>query len=546
MKQVVYFLIYTIIGWGCESPRSISSPTYSGSLLSAGYSSFEIVATPEGSRLNEGWEVNSYDTTGGVNTDLKSFQVWEQTTLPHRILKPNSAIWYRKSVSHDDGVLQVSADDGAQVWLGDSRCASIGGEYFEVTESEDSLYLVIRVLNNAMEGGLRGVKFIPDIEWENHLRSKDSLTDLQLQRRKRALFIADSITELEAYPIFITDPVWQKSPSGQLMVRWVSERQGSASIHWGYDSSALEQKVLVESGNKVFQTAFPDPESNFYYQIRQEKTISNLYHHKLAMDDSTTTFTVWGDSQGGWLVFQQLVKLMNGHQPSFSVGAGDLVAYGHDKLSYKILLQSLSLANFHHYLVPGNHDYDGYYEQLQPENYFNYLGLPGQKQYFSWTEGNCAFIALDPNLTFPIGVEGDQLSWFLDQLDQPFWVEASWRFVIVHQPPFGQGWPGYHGEESILELLEPLFESAKIDAVIAGHNHNYERLIRQYGDQTVAFLVVGGGGGGMEPSGLSEWPQMDTVITQHHYGLVETSDKQLVFKTFNLENTLIDQFTLNH
>ena len=80
--------------------------------------------------------------------------------------------------------------------------------------------------------------------------------------------------------------------------------------------------------------------------------------------------------------------------------------------------------------------------------------------------------------------------------------------------------------------------------MICGHSHNYERLIKNYNGKEVAFVVTGGAGGGLEPIENSEWPVMDLVVNAHHFGLFDLKEKELVFEAYNLENELIDSFTL--
>lgn len=527
MKPVIFFILFAVIGLGCESPRSnramlVSNPTLGGQ--------FDIpkIDLSEGDSFGEGWKMIDADTTGGLEVDIIDFREFQLVNLPHRILKPNEPIWYQKKIKIEKkGVLNISADDGAQVWANEERCQHLEGNFFRIDPKQDSTTLTIRVMNNAMQGGLRKVTFIPEEDWEEYVQENDSLHQHHFSTS-----------------IFVTDPIWQKSGDGNFM-RWISENAENAEIQWGYDSTQIDQVIKVSSESNIFQAEFPSVEKRIYYQIEQGNTISRSFTKPYQPSNDTTTFAAWGDSQGGWKIFQQLIEQMNEHQPSFSVGAGDLVSHGHDEYGYQLLIQSLSAANFHHYLIPGNHDYDGFYEDLNPDHYFAYLGLPDQKQYFSWQEGHCAFIALDPNMTFPISIESDQLDWFKEQLELPFWREASWRFLVLHQPPLSQGWPGYHGEEKIYELLLPHFENGEIDVVIAGHSHDYERVIKDFDGNKVAFIVTGGGGGGIEPSGLSDWPVMDTVIKQHHFGIFKATENELLFKAYNLEKELMDRVKLD-
>jgi hypothetical protein len=82
-----------------------------------------------------------------------------QVALPHRALRPNSAMWYERTLELPaHAPIAVEADDGAQVfvdgvqWEQDRRVfhpPSLVGA--------GSHAVVVRVLNNAMQGGLRRV-----------------------------------------------------------------------------------------------------------------------------------------------------------------------------------------------------------------------------------------------------------------------------------------------------------------------------------------------------------------------------------------------------
>ncbi|PIB35954.1 hypothetical protein BFP72_11390 [Reichenbachiella sp. 5M10] len=547
-RLVVTFAI--LFAWGCSSPQVSFLPTYREAAFSSLAANQELDSLMNlrltSVDIGDTWQLVTTDTTGGMQPDLPTFDPSQYTPLPHRILLPNTAIWYRREVSLDSGVLHVRADDGAQLWVDGQRVFRLEGEYFPFHPSNPSPQITIRVLNNAMHGGLRSVQWISQADWAGHVESRQKNQQYWLARRKKELARVP-IDEGMTLPILLTDPIVQQV-GDTLYLRWVSERGGEARFHWGEDTTRRFQTQMVRSESGVFLARVPCQISRFYYQIEQDNAISQRYAFQQKPVSDTLQFAVWGDSQGGWRTFRKLLGLMDEHLPSFGVGAGDLVSHGSDRLGYLQFLQALSGSSFVHYPVPGNHDYDGYYDDLHPQNYLDLAALPGEKQYFSWQVGNCAFIALDPDERFPVGIPdgSDQYDWFIEQIESSEWQAAEWRFVLLHHPPLSQGWPGYHGEESMLQLLEPHFESAKIDFVIAGHSHDYERLIRTYGRQQTGILVVGGGGGGIEPSGLSDWPVMDTVIKAHHYGIMTVEESSLTFKAYDIENTVIDSIKFIH
>ncbi|WP_420387461.1 metallophosphoesterase family protein [Roseivirga sp.] len=518
----------------------------------------------DATQLSNLWQVDLSDTQSGVDVAMPDFPGEEQVTLPHRINLPDHSIWYKAVVSLDKGVLQVNADDGAQVWVNGQRIRPALANFYPVDQSGQH-ELTIRVINNAMAGGLRSVSFIPQSAWQDHINhrelraavrlllEKSFLLELSNEERKSIAeaihslnrqMIEQTLESLADRPVLLAEPILQKSTDDQYYLRWVSSSNSPATLYWGENADDLHQQREVEGKEGVFLV--PVQQAGLSCRIEQLNTVSPIYDFSESVANSRNRFMVWADSQSGWPVFDSIMQMSNEYGFRFSVGAGDLVNQGDDDLEYLRFLRSLHQSSITHYPVPGNHDYDGYYEDLRADNYQRYLGLPAQENYFAWREGELAFVALDFNESFPVGLPTDasQFEWFREQLNSEAWKTARWRFLVMHHPPYSQGWPGYHGELSIRELLEPLYESAGIDMIIAGHTHDYERLIKDYGQQQTAFVIVGGAGGGLEPEENSPYPEMDVVMSQHHFGIIETSGDTLRFSAVGLEGEVLDEFRM--
>jgi hypothetical protein len=161
--------------------------------------------------------------------------------------------------------------------------------------------------------------------------------------------------------------------------------------------------------------------------------------------------------------------------------------------------------------------------------------------------GPLAVITLDPNVNFPVSIpsETTQRTWFEEAMELEVWKAATWKMIVLHQPPYSQGWPEYHGEKSIQELLEPYFHRGLVDVVVAGHTHDYERLTRDFSGSEVTFLVVGGAGGGLEPEGKSsEFPQMDKLIKTHHFGILEVKKEGLNWVVYGVDGEVLDRYVI--
>jgi len=388
---------------------------------------------------------------------------WKNAKLPHKILLPNQAIWYAAKIHTEAGYyLFVDADDGAQVFFNGVQYPAINGYYYQLPHSQDSTWLSIRVLNNAMQGGLREVKWI----------EKEDI-----------------------------------------------------DLVWNEQHAVLEQLEEIYLTDQYRKDVFLPPDN---YRLH---------------DRATTKFTVWGDSQGGWNKFQALCYLMlNIPRLEFSIGLGDLVSDGTSTaqwFSFMTCLVPLIEKRVKVFPITGNHDYDGYYDDLVPRNYIRHVLGEDRPTYTSWTAGPAIFMALDPNSSFPLGLDVDQYNWAVEKMNSSLWKQARWRFVLLHQPPFAQGWPGYQGDRFIRSFIDEHAEKNRIDFVLSGHCHDFEYLVKHYGSQQTNFLISGGGGGKLEPEENDDQVKMDTVINIHHYVLFELNESRAQVKLFDQLNHLV-------
>mgnify|MGYP003577919634 CR=1 FL=1 len=509
-----------------------------------------------------GWSMIYGDSSESINGDP-----WIETQhslevkLPHHVLRPNSSILYFRDINFsEDGILSIDADDGAQLFINGQRIKRLKGAHFPVDSG--LVKVAIRVLNNAMEGGLRKVTFSTSLQFREYQRAYQLYGQLKLMGEKILLLRDPDIT-------MINSVVRALSTTDTLLVSQVMERLDDYPVLFPYlirkNEDSLQIQVLCDTYEPVNLTLWKENEIketyrmngplaifkislrdsvSFQYQLSSLRNSSEIYTVQSRAEENRCTFNIWADSQGGWNTFLQHMQNPFLQADAFSIGVGDLVANGSDSLQWTELIKVLSVSASlrPYYLIPGNHDYDGYYDDLIPDLYRKFVPQ-APAGYYSWRFNNAAFIALDPNETFPIGVKRGtrQYAWFLQQINSQPWRTADWRFVLVHQPPYSQGWPGYHGDKAIRDLLNPVIESAKIDFVICGHTHDYERLTKQYGTQRMTFLVTGGGGGTVEPPGeLSTVPVMDTVIKQHHLVQLTIRNDRVLLYAFDSRHGLID------
>lgn len=153
------------------------------------------------------------------------------------------------------------------------------------------------------------------------------------------------------------------------------------------------------------------------------------------------------------------------------------------------------------YMIIGNHDVLGnnldhypdglayfYYSDLPlngpiPAIPFPLLGLESPQRVFrktskprfprilnySFDHGNVHFVCLDAN-EYINPLDTELLSWLRQDLQSS---KADWKLVFFHQPAFSSS--RAHYDDQYMRLLAPVFEALKVDLVINGHVHNYQR-----------------------------------------------------------------------
>ncbi|MCJ7823943.1 MAG: metallophosphoesterase [Anaerolineales bacterium] len=114
----------------------------------------------------------------------------------------------------------------------------------------------------------------------------------------------------------------------------------------------------------------------------------------------------------------------------------------------------------------GNHDW----HTVNAQPYLDYFTLQGNERYYDFVWGPVHFFALDSDVNEPEGISSTST--------QAQWLQAAlgastvpWKVVYLHHAPFSSS--DNHG--STTELQWP-FETWGADAVLAGHDHTYERL----------------------------------------------------------------------
>jgi len=188
--------------------------------------------------------------------------------------------------------------------------------------------------------------------------------------------------------------------------------------------------------------------------------------------------------------------------------------------------------------VPGNHDYtDG----GGINEYLDYFTLPGagiassntsgNERYYDFVMGPVHFFALDSQAALNSASDrAAQRAWLQAQLAAS---TADWQIVLFHHAAYSSG---QHGSTTAMQWP---FTEWGADAVIAGHDHVYERL--EIGG--IPYFVNGLGGKSLYSFGT---PVPGSQFRYNgSYGAMRMSvdTEQMTFEFVNTSGVVVDSFT---
>jgi tartrate-resistant acid phosphatase type 5 len=178
----------------------------------------------------------------------------------------------------------------------------------------------------------------------------------------------------------------------------------------------------------------------------------------------------------------------------------------------------------------GNHDWRT--DNAAP--YFAYFTLPGNERYYTVRRGPVEFFILDSDEHESDGITVDsvQAQWLRAQLAAS---DAPWKLVISHHAPYTSSL-----QRNSNRTLQWPFAGWGASVVIAGHDHLYERLVKE----GIFYMVNGAGGKGLYPFGLAESGSLVRYNQDHGAQLVNATEQCLNLTFFSRAETLIDSVTL--
>jgi hypothetical protein len=179
----------------------------------------------------------------------------------------------------------------------------------------------------------------------------------------------------------------------------------------------------------------------------------------------------------------------------------------------------------------GNHDW----RTGSIQAHLDYFTLPGNERYYDVVLGPVHLFVIDSDSEDPDGRKADsaQAQWLQERMAAS---AAPWKIVTLHHAPYYSG--GTHGNDS--ETQWPYAEWGAT-AVMAGHEHSYERLLM---DDIVYFVNGLGGRQRIHPFG-DPIPGSAVRYNQDYGAMrVDAGESCITFSFYNRSGEQIDSYTL--
>lgn len=390
-------------------------------------------------------------------------------------------------------------------------------------------------------------------------------------------------TTAEMYP-FLQSP----TPTS-IYISWHSLDESSTLVEYG-TSEALGQStqgsVQDISGNKwhTVKLSSLQPNTVYYYRCSSgnDKTAINSFKtFPNRTDAKHVRFIVLGDNrtepeQTTFMAKRIKDKLIEKYGPKWyeefnmMLFNGDIVTNGNDITQYTrefFTPYACMSANVPFMNSIGNHEGEAanYYHYMKYEDFSasgNPLNPSTGEKYYTFTMGNCAYVATNSNFQQQ---SFDQVVWLTQTLTK-YEQDPNIDFVFCyqHHPGHSEIWPDGNDPYTQLSLLPVMTQFKKVSMLSYGHSHNYERgmynkplsiFAPTEPQMDMRLLLSGGAGSSLDRWGMygnqTDYPEIHRALDYYCYVLVDVdvAAKSYTCETYSFghfdkpsDNALVDSW----
>lgn len=317
--------------------------------------------------------------------------------------------------------------------------------------------------------------------------------------------------EMTAHPlgtiIVERGPYLQLGTSNSIIIKWNTDVATDAKVTYGLSPTQLTSQVtdLVSGTKHTIQLTGLLPDTKYYYSIGTSTSVlqgSNEHFFVTAPTiGSVKKSRIWitGDCGTGYVeqtnVLQAYENFIDTNYTDCWLLVGDnayTTGLDHEYQNnfFQPYMSSHLMKQTVIWPAPGNHDYYNtsdldsrttpYFQNFNIPTAGEVGGIPsGTESYYSYNYSNIHFISLDS-----YGTENDQKMYDTTSA-QITWLKQDlaantqkWTIVYWHHPPYTKGSHNSDTETDLVNIRNRvirILERYKVDMIICGHSHSYER-----------------------------------------------------------------------
>ncbi len=291
-----------------------------------------------------------------------------------------------------------------------------------------------------------------------------------------------------------------------------------------------------------------DPEETRTYAVITERNgyMVGVQIRPAFAREERLTFAAIGDSRTNAEDWRNVASVVANSGAQFVLFAGDMVASGRRDWQWdehfwdpgRVLLQRIPI-----YAVIGNHESNA---PLFDEIFYT-PSADGRARNWSQEKNGVSLIGIDGRRDWSAG--SDNTRWLEETLAGS---KAKFVFLVSHYPPWSSSDHGSLDEEGrpeerpvrqAREVIIPLLQKYKVTAMIAGHDHVYERSEPPGG---VTVIITGGAGAprySKAEDAERQNPYSKVFAPVLHYCLFEVAGDTCTMKVLTPEGDVIDTRT---
>ena len=327
--------------------------------------------------------------------------------------------------------------------------------------------------------------------------------------------LAMSATTASAATRFAKGPYLEALGASSVEVRVELDSPSAASLELTRDGEAPRQIAqTAETAFHVFPVDHLAPQTTYGYVVRAGAAVSAKGTLTTAPEDASGAafkFLVYGDNRSNDDDHAAVVRAMQRLPVDFLVNTGDFVERGSSQQEWQTFfdIEQPLLRDHCAFSSVGNHEL---FDDNAGSAFERYFGPSTGKLYGTFRWSSTRFFLLNAFTSWSGGEEREWLTRELERADSE--PGLQWRIVVVHFGPFSSG-PHGNNERLLSANVPQLLGAHKIDLVISGHDHIYERGEAVGSGYDLRYLVSGGGGAPLYKD-IKPLPSTKMVEAAHH------------------------------